>query len=308
VHLASVTQLNLFFSLARGTFSQRDGFDELKTRLKFLLRGLVRLTETLTLLGYFSRSEALLTFLKNNPGVATKLQRPYLYKDLTLPGKASILSNFYCQLESIFVFDVAARLLNSQDIVLAHIEGREGSMLTIVLSVNRKFPKEGELTLRVVSEQSVALCSLSFSVIKHYGFLQVYVGGLQGPRPRHGHDPVRQATKSMYGLFPKKLVVHALLSVTNALQCESVRAVSNAQHVSRASARKREFAADYDEFFVECGAVLGSDGLFTLPSALPRKLIEDVESKKRSEYRRRLHALDQMHVRIRQSLCHREVR
>ena len=52
--------------------------------------------------------------------------------------------------------------------------------------------------------------------------------------------------------------------------------------------------ADYDEFWESLGGIQREDGLWELAEKIARKPIEEIPSKKRSQYRSRYQILDQI--------------
>ena len=59
--------------------------------------------------------------------------------------------------------------------------------------------------------------------------------------------------------------------------------------------------ADYDSFWRSLGGQQQENGNFALPLTMPRKPMEEIASKKRSEYRRRYILLDSLHQQVSQA-------
>ena len=59
--------------------------------------------------------------------------------------------------------------------------------------------------------------------------------------------------------------------------------------------------ADYDSFWLSIGGEKQDNGNFMLPLVMPRKTIEEIASKKRSEYRRRYALLDSLIQQMKQA-------
>src|SRR3712207_7766985 len=72
---------------------------------------------------------------------------------------------------------------------------------------------------------------------------------------------------------------------------ESKIAVGNANHIYLAQRyrykKERKVKADYDEFWESLGGIQREDGLWELAKTIARKPIEEIPSKKRSQYRSR---------------------
>lgn len=59
--------------------------------------------------------------------------------------------------------------------------------------------------------------------------------------------------------------------------------------------------ADYDSFWLSIGGEKQENGNFMLPLVMPRKPMEEIASKKRSEYRRRYALLDSLIQQMKQA-------
>jgi uncharacterized protein VirK/YbjX len=176
------------------------------------------------------------------------------------------------------------------------------------LCMDTQFAKEGELVLSLwrcevaagaASRQRVA--ALAFTIHKHDGAWVAHIGCLQGGSGSDTADLIRQATRELQGLRPKQAVVIALYAMTSACGLDHVRAVARADHVYQSHWRRRgRVQADYDTYWTELGGI--ADGsAWRLPAQLSRKAVEDIASRKRSQYRRR-HALEDLLVEQVQSI------
>jgi uncharacterized protein len=58
--------------------------------------------------------------------------------------------------------------------------------------------------------------------------------------------------------------------------------------------KKNVFMASYDEFWDSIDAKPYSPALYAIPLAIPRKTMDELPSKKRSEYRKRYILLDEL--------------
>ena len=147
---------------------------------------------------------------------------------------------------------------------------------------------------------------LTFTVYKKQQLQVLMIGGMQGTRDDISDNAMRNATKSSYGLFPKRLLLEAVQLFTKVTGIAQIEAVSNNSHIVRRRLLRRNknnvFLANYDEFWTSINAQVILDGLYSLPMTIPRKPIEKVASKKRSEYRNRYKLLDAMQESFHQKL------
>ncbi|MBX9296368.1 VirK/YbjX family protein [Chromobacterium piscinae] len=288
--------VDLFWSLATGEFSRRDGFDQGKNRFKFVFRGMLTLPWTLRWLDTFRQSQTLLTYLRRNPRLASKLHRPYLYRSLGCRGKLEALCAHYQLLEQRFSADIRAQLLSSAPLRLADIAGKNDCRLLLLLTHQHNFDKEGEMSLQVCDAEQVPLATLTFTLTRRGDKMAMVIGGLQGPRKPYGAEQVQQATKAAHGLFPKRLAMEALTALARKIGADEILAVGNREHIYSSWRYRRHFFADYDSFWqtMEAEAADDKQRFYRIPLTLPRKAMTDIASKKRSEYQRRYNLLDDL--------------
>ncbi len=162
--------------------------------------------------------------------------------------------------------------------------------------------KEGEATIVFQDENDTVLAELTFTLCQYNGVDTFFVGGLQGAKADVPHQLIQAATKACHGLFPKRLVVDALLTLGSLLSVAHVRAVSNETHIYRSlryrHKKRGKLHADYNSFWASLGAQADEEGDYVLPLTLARKTMEEIASKKRAEYRRRYALLDELQQQI----------
>ncbi|OWY37717.1 hypothetical protein CEK28_15955 [Xenophilus sp. AP218F] len=300
--MSALSSVDLFWSLTRGEFSRRDGFDEGKNRFKFAFRGLLTLPWTLRWLKTLG-SQSLLPYLRQNPRLACKLHRPYLYRSLGSRGKLAALRAHYQLLRQCLAPAIHQRLLSSETLSLANLAGKNDAPLAIRLTHQHSFDKEGELSLQVCNGEGVPVATLTFTLTLLEGEAAIVIGGLQGPCKPHGNECVQTLTKTCHGLFPKRLAAEAVLAIAEKFGCRQVLAVGKREHIYSSWRYRRNFFADYDSFWGTLEAeALEKGRFFRLPLVLPRKAMADIASKKRAEYQRRYGLLDELRRQVAASL------
>ena len=83
-------------------------------------------------------------------------------------------------------------------------------------------------------------------------------------------------------------------------------AVGNKTHIYnnwRYNTRQERILSDYDDFWLTIDGKQDSNGLFILPNLIYRKSLDEIASKKRSEYRNRYALLDQLENSITENLA-----
>jgi uncharacterized protein VirK/YbjX len=86
---------------------------------------------------------------------------------------------------------------------------------------------------------------MTFTLCQFEGKSTLFIGGLQGAKAHVPHELIQGATKACHGLFPKRLLVEAAMTLGAAFPVEQIVAVSNATHIYRSwryRKKKRETA------------------------------------------------------------------
>lgn len=302
--MSQTSSLALFFHLASGRLSDEDGFNQFKHRAKFALRTLLTLPWSGPWLSTLAGDPRLQETLRRYPRLACKLHRPYLHRGLSLAERLQALRDHYQLLAQRLPAPLLEALYRNDDVTLATVSGRNGEAYPLLLKLRHGFDKEGELSLRMVDADGVALATLTFTLTMQANGPALIVGGLQGPRKRHGQEGIKTATRACHGLFPKRLVMDALLRLANSLDMAQVLAVGKDKHIYGSLRYRRDFPADYDAFWETLGATPSACGLHHLPTRIPRKGMEEIASKKRAEYQRRYALLDALEAEVEARLAH----
>ncbi|WKE66116.1 VirK/YbjX family protein [Gallaecimonas kandeliae] len=279
-------------------------FYAFKKRLLFCGRSLVfgrAYRQTLAL----SNSPHFQPVLQFHPKTVEKAFRPYLMRGLSPGRRFARLASHYRLLAQ--HWDSAQLTAFLKDgVTLASIEGPDGRPLEVRLQYLSSFQREGELTLTLVVEGEVFYSSTFILGEDEQGRTGLLVGGLQGPVRGSALDEayIRDVTRHCHGVRPKALMVQLLSILAQAWGCDFIHAVSNEGHVfaSRRYRRKQKLKTDYDSLWAEYGGEALEARLWQLPLVVPRKPLEEVASKKRSQYRKRYEWLDALQEDCRQSL------
>ncbi|VFS44114.1 protein YbjX [Enterobacter cancerogenus] len=195
--------------------------------------------------------------------------------------------------------------LSNQGATLLTLTGKDEQQFTVRLCADAFLDKEGEATLAFCDHQHTVLAEMTFTLCEFNGKSTLFIGGLQGAKAHVPHELIQGATKACHGLFPKRLLVEAAMTLGAAFPVEQIIAVSNATHIYRSwryrKKKEGKLLADYDSFWRSIGGQPQDDGNFALPLTMPRKPMEEIASKKRSEYRRRYELLDSLIAQVTQA-------
>ncbi|HEY2454001.1 MAG TPA: VirK/YbjX family protein [Scandinavium sp.] len=269
-------------------------------RRKFMLRSLATPFTTATLLSRLAAQPQLHEMLHVQPGLPCRLHRPWLSMNMPRQNAALALTSHYQILTQHLPVPVMNAYLSRRGVTLATLTGRDEQIFTLRLLADAFLDKEGEATLIFSDAENTVLAELTFTVCPFEGKQTLYIGGMQGAKSHVPHELIQAATKSCNGLFPKRLLVEAAMVFGQMMNVETIRAVSNETHIYRSVRYRRKkqdkLHADYNGFWASLGGNLDAKGDYLLPLTMPRKSMEEIASKKRSEYRRRYELLDGLHA------------
>ena len=276
-------------------------------RALFTIRSLLASPESDTWYAELSR-EPLARAAAVNPSLYRKIVRPYLTSHTTDEEKLRILLAHRAMLSEVLVPHAIARAYSSEGIPLARLHAKNGDEVELRLASDGKYRKEGEHSLMLLGAATgLRLSTLTFVGDTPGGRRTLLVGGAQGLPRGVPKSVISDVTKGLFGMRPKALLLFALRQLAIEWHVGAIRAVGNDIHVSRhhdyALNRSRRPRLGYDEFWIESGGVMSTDGFIDLPLAQPLRNDEAIPTGKRAIYRRRYVMLDQFVADMRRTLA-----
>ena len=275
-------------------------------RFKFFFRTLFLSPITFKLLDKLRLYPLLGYYLSCQTNLPCKLQRPYLASCLSQQERFEALAYHY---------DFLARHPDSMTkafynpniaFVLADVKVKNDANIKIAIQARNKFAREGEISLYFYDNDGIDLATVTFTIMQYQQKTTLFIAGLQGTGHREARIRVQQATKQCYGLFPKRVALEAALVIARYFNLEQIVAVGNKTHIYnnwRYNTRQERILSDYDDFWLTIDGKQDSNGLFILPNQIYRKSLDEIASKKRSEYRNRYALLDQLENSITENLA-----
>ncbi|MFJ5851962.1 VirK/YbjX family protein [Enterobacter cancerogenus] len=295
----------LFKCLARGTLTPGLAWQNPAYRRKFLLRSLATPFSTARLLADLAKQPRLIQMLRVQPGLPCRLHRPWLTVNMDRARALASINWHYQAMSRQLPAALLNGYLSNQGATLLTLTGKDEQQFTVRLCADAFLDKEGEATLAFCDHQHTVLAEMTFTLCEFNGKSTLFIGGLQGAKAHVPHELIQGATKACHGLFPKRLLVEAAMTLGAAFPVEQIIAVSNATHIYRSwryrKKKEGKLLADYDSFWRSIGGQPQDDGNFALPLTMPRKPMEEIASKKRSEYRRRYELLDSLIAQVTQA-------
>ena len=275
-------------------------------RFKFFFRTLFLSPITFKLLDKLRLYPLLGYYLSCQTNLPCKLQRPYLASCLSQQERFEALAYHYDFLAK--RPDSMTKAFYNPNIafVLADVKVKNDANIKIAIQARNKFAREGEISLYFYDNDGIDLATVTFTIMQYQQKTTLFIAGLQGTGHREARIRVQQATKQCYGLFPKRVALEAILVIARYFNLEQIVAVGNKTHIYnnwRYNSRQERILSDYDDFWLTIDGKQDSNGLFILPNQIYRKSLDEIASKKRSEYRNRYALLDQLENSITENLA-----
>lgn len=297
--------LGLYFALSLGNYVPHELWNRANFRKKFCLRALVMPVLTYRLLKMLTAHPYYEALLYCQPRIPCRIHRPYLSIRLSRRENVDALNVHYNKITAFLSKEDFLTHLSPSGLKLAYLTGKDGSLYRLSLKSTHKLDQEGEMSVILTDSLGNMLSEMTFTVCQRFEEDCFIIGGFQGPNTDDALDFIQYATKQLHGLFPKRILTDAVLFLGHLMNVRRVYAVANKNHVYqslRYTNRKKQIFSNYDELWEASGGLRTPDNYYQLPPVIKRKRIEDVPSKKRSEYRKRFELLDAIGYEIAASL------
>ena len=266
-----------------------------KKRIKFIFRSILLFKLMIRLGNFILNHKYLKEKVYSYPILLSKLHRPYLIKNMKKQEKLKAIIDTYQIIDKCFSNCFLKELYLNKQVVLAEFNGKNESTYYIVLGLYPEYDKEGEINLKFLDKDKNTLATITFSLFKSKSSkLILFIGGIQGAKRGIGKDYIRDVTKSLYGIFPKKILIEVLYMLEELLNIDFEKySVGNKTHVYRAQRyiRKRTILSDYDSFLFSLGAEKIKNDIWKLPEKLIKKELDTIPSKKRSQHIKKIQLL-----------------
>lgn len=167
---------------------------------------------------------------------------------------------------------------------------------SVHLQMNRVSQHEGFWALALKDSNNLSIANLSFGFLNANAILIASIQGIKDPH-RNILELNKAATKEALGLRPQNLLMASMQALCHAWHIDNLIGIDPKNQVKRkANSHRQGFKFDYAGFWTELGAQKNFSGYWTLPTTVPHRLLAEVPSHKRSQYRKRNDLLDQLRL------------
>ncbi|WP_333662630.1 VirK/YbjX family protein [Acinetobacter sp.] len=263
---------------------------------KYILRFFINWRESYIWVAYLNSTPQLIKWKENyKEDLYLKLQSAYLSNNFDNQQKIKNLKAHYDWFFS--QIDESHSMQTEINLWKYILESENKDELCLSLLFKSYFCKEGESSLILRLNDSIQYI-LTFSYISLNGKPAFFIGGLQGGRQEDTNpELIKQLTKNLYGLRPKQLMLHGLSVLCDFYNVKQVVGVSNENHFFKSSRRaknRERVKTNLNEFWLEFDAELDEWNNFIFRPLSNQINLEEIPSKKRSQYRKRQLILDQL--------------
>lgn len=268
------------------------GFQYARKLVKLTAWSYINFSSSKRWMAHWNSSHFLKLLAQSTPCVLQKIYRPYLTNRFSCSDRLDGLIGHYAFIIKQGLGPLILRAAQSP-VLLGEIAGKSDEVYQIHLAAVRVLDREGEMVLEL-SKDGVLLYSVAFTFFRHVEVMSLGIGCVQGPCATDALDRIRKATRDLYGMRPKNLLLQLVRQIAYRFGCQDILLVGNKNRVASHQIKRGKVFADYDSLWQEIGAVRGLDGDFKLAcAAMPLPDFDAIPSRKRSEARKRFALTEQ---------------
>ncbi len=269
-------------------------FYQFSNERRFLKRLRTRIRYYFYRLTCFKECQIFVTYLNHNPlwiDIFTKsynrcdaVLRKYCDNRFNKKQRVQAIMDNFSVAEQVFGRSFSQLLVEKDKVLLAELTDE----LDLYLAINQIDPFEGFFAVNIRNKQGQRIYDASFSFLAGNKLL---ITSVQGPSDDNSQELIKSTTKQLHGVRPMFMLVNVYKLLAKELNCELLGIAHKNQGKYRWNDNAR-LLFNYDDFWQENNALLNPQGYWQLPVVIERKTLEDIQSKKRSMYRKRYEMFD----------------
>lgn len=268
------------------TFYSRTGYFS-EQYLKFRVRRLVFRREIAAFEQFVNSRADYRSFFADYPSETYPLLHTFIDKRFNAGQRLAAMQYDLQTALQTFGKEVWQKMCRSEAVLLAGLSEE----LSVWLHRNDNCTDEGWWAVSLRNSDGIRLYSATFAFVSDKRLL---IASVQGPAGEQSRETVRALTKQLHGLRPQQLLPQVVQQLAVLWRMNGVVGISQDNQVKLRWKLKKRVTMNYNDFWQEAQAVQGADGYWHLPERAARKSETEIESKKRSMYRKRYAMLDGM--------------
>lgn len=257
-----------------------------KDKAKLSLGSMVFPTQTRRWLQFIEDNQVLGELAQSFPRLIHKIYRPYLSNRLDCADRVDALISHYGLMFRAGFRDLIRRAAICP-VTICEFFGKSGAGFRLELTAINVGHREGEFSLRLISDGE-SVYTVTFILLEQEGEHYIKIGCLQGTSASNGSAAIKRVTRDLHGCRPKNLLVSIVRDIGDYFGCRATLLISNQDRICINRWRRRRILSNYDQTWLEMGAVSREDGDFELScTEILKTSFDSIPSKKRSEAKKR---------------------
>ncbi len=273
---------------------------EMHRLVVFVLRSLLHRSAVKEMLTYFETNEARHKLLSENTFPVEQMTRAFFFAGSTVEERKKLIMTHYSTLEKKLRpewFEKLTRKYVEYTIWMSEDEDIDWKAQLFMEPGQRK---EGLMAV-VMRLNNQHLYQMMFWLNSDKNNeLSLWIGAMQGPNMDNAKEFVKDITKRSHRYRTKNLILYMTMAVARSLGCQHIYAVSNDGYYAMNHIRRdRKLKTNFGDFWEEAGGHKTDDPRFyEVPLVEPRKIMEEVPTRKRAVYRKRFAFQDDVDAQI----------
>ena len=248
---------------------------------------------------FFSQSDIYRNIADEYPFVYEQPTRAFFYNKSTFDERARLVEKHMEFLVTHLREDVVLSLYTGHPYVLWESQDEMGH-LRFELFYHPGQRKEGLMSIVLRLDEHDLYQMMFWIAPTKAGEWALWIGDMQGPNMENAKDVVKKVTKRCHAYRTKNFILHATQEAAKALGLKQIYAVTNYGYYANNHIRRdRKLKTSFSDFWKESGGRPCADQRFyELPMTEYRKTMEEIPTRKRSNYRKRYALLDEVDAAI----------
>lgn len=265
----------------------------------FVVRCLLNNSRMQRLHQFFSQNDLYRKIADECPFVYEQPTRAFFYNKSTFDERARLVEKHMEFLVTHLQEDVVLSLYAGKPYVLWESQDEMGH-LRFELFYHPGRRKEGLLSIVLRLDEHDLYQMMFWIAPNKAGEWALWIGAMQGPNMENAKEVVKNVTKRCHAYRTKNFILHATQEAAKALGLKQIYAVTNYGYYANNHIRRdRKLKTSFSDFWKESGGRPCADQRFyELPMTEYRKTMEEIPTRKRSNYRKRYALLDEVDAAI----------
>lgn len=278
-----------------------NNFSAYRRSLVFILRSLFNHKKMRALQIFIEANSLRRDIAAVHPAIYEQVTRCIFYRDSNFSERLKLITDHIAFCENKFI-ETAVRKIYTGNGLYVWKGDYYGEPIALELCLYDTHYREGLMGLVLRIGGNVAYTVIFWVELSKTGEPLLKIGALQGTK--EGLKLNRDLTKYFFGYRPKNFMLFGLRTIAAKLGIKKIYGVSDYGYYANNHIRiNRKLKTSLDAFWKETyGTVCDDHRFFELPLQEPRKVIEEVVSHKRNLYRKRFTMLDDIGIKITETI------